>query len=345
MKVLITGGAGFIGSHFVRYWLSQHPDDEVAVLDKLTYAGVRATVEELAPEKRHRFIQGDICNAADVQAAMTGCRMVVHFAAETHVDRSITNASPFIRTNVEGTQTLLHCATHLRLERFVHVSTDEVYGPAAAGSHSEDAVFNPRSPYAASKAAGDLLVQAYQATFSLPATVIRPCNLYGPRQFPEKFIPLAITNAMAEQPIPIYGDGQQRRNWLHVDDFCQALDLVIQEGEPGAAYNITGPWELANLEVATKVLRLLQRPPGLLRYVADRPGHDRRYAMTAARLARLGWRSRMSFDDGLAQTVAWYRDHAPWWQPLKARMASEPYHWLAASTAAGAVASPIRPDV
>ena len=328
MRLLITGGAGFIGSHVVRHWLERHPADEVVNLDVLSYAGSQAAIEELARVPNHRFIQGDIADPAVVKQAMEGCELVVHFAAETHVDRSITNAAPFLRTNVEGTQVLLHHAVHLGLPRFIHMSTDEVYGPIAQGAHAESAPFNPRSPYAASKAAGDLLVRAYQETYGLSAVIVRCTNVYGPRQFPEKFIPLCITNALTGQPLPLYGDGLQRRGWLFIDDCCRAIECLITQGVPGMAYNISSPWERANVEAARMILRVLEQPSDLIRFVPDRPGHDRRYAMDGARLAALGWRPEVPFDDGLRTTIAWYQQHAAWWRPLKERLREDPYHWL-----------------
>ena len=328
MRLLVTGGAGFIGSHFVEHWLAHHPGDEVVTLDRLTYSGLRATIDGLANHPRHRFLQGDVCDPDAVQDAMQGCDTVVHFAAETHVDRSITNAQPFVRTNVEGTQTLLECAVKLKVTRFLHVSTDEVYGPILEGAHAETAGFNPRSPYAASKAAGDLLVRAYQETYGLPGIIVRPTNTFGPRQFPEKFIPLCITNALEGLPLPLYGDGQHRRSWIFVGDLCRAIERILDGGAVGAIYNISSPWERENLQVARAILQHLAKPEALMTFVPDRPGHDRRYAMDGSRLSQLGWRAGVAFEEGLRRTIAWYRDHPEWWQPLKARLREDPYHWL-----------------
>ena len=343
MKLLITGGAGFIGSHFVRHWLERHPTDDVVTLDGLTYAGVRATMEELAGHPRHRFLEGDICDRGLVREGMQGCEVVVHFAAETHVDRSITDASPFLRTNVEGTHTMLRAASEARVQRFIHMSTDEVYGPILTGAHDETAMLNPRSPYAASKAAGDLLVHAHRETYGLPSIIVRCTNVFGPRQLPEKFIPLSITNALQALPLPIYGDGQQRRGWLFVEDLCRALERVITDGALGAVYNVGSPAEHPNLEVAQRILRVLGKPADLLQFVEDRPGHDRRYAMQDARLRALGWRPQVEFEDGLRRTIAWYREHPTWWQPLKERLRDDPYHWLnrAVRSGAGRAASPV----
>jgi len=336
MKVLVTGGAGFIGSHFVRDWLQRHPRDTVVTLDRLSYSGIAATVDELAQEPRHRFLLGDIADPAAVEEAMRGCGLVVHFAAETHVDRSITNAAPFVRTNVEGTQTLLSQAARQKVAKFIHISTDEVYGPIPEGAHAETAALNPRSPYAASKAGGDMLVNAYRETYGLEAIIVRPTNVYGPRQFPEKFIPLCITNAMHDAPLPIYGDGQQRRAWLLVTDLCLALERIIERGAAGQIYNVSSPWERANLDVAKLVLQLLHKPETLLRFVPDRPGHDRRYAMDGAKLAGLGWTSQAVFEQGLRDTIAWYQGHRAWWQPLKDRLREDSYHWLNRAAQAGA---------
>jgi len=328
MRLLVTGGAGFIGPHFIRHWLKHHADDEVVTLDLLTYAGVRASVEELAGDPRHQFLQGDICDPVTVQQAMQGCEIVVHFAAETHVDRSITNAAPFVRTNVEGTQVLLRGALEAEVKRFIHISTDEVYGPILDGAQTEEASLAPRSPYAASKAAADLLVHAYQQTHELPALIIRPTNAFGPRQFPEKFIPVCITNALEDQPLPLYGDGLHRRGWLFVEDLCRAIERILEAGEVGTIYNVGSGGERANVDVAKLILQLLGKPQTLIQHVPDRPGHDRRYAMDDTKLRSLGWRPRVTFEDGLRATIVWYRDHPQWWRPLKARLREDPYHWL-----------------
>lgn len=328
MRVLISGGAGFIGSHMVRYWLMHHPADEVVVLDALTYAGVLASVEELASHPRHRFIEGSVCDAAAVQRAMDGCELVLHFAAETHVDRSITNAAPFLRTNVEGTHMMLRCARQAGVSRFIHMSTDEVYGPILRGAHDEAAPFQPRSPYAASKAAGDLLVLAHRATYQLPAIIVRCTNVFGPRQLPEKFVPLCVTQALDDMPVPIYGDGQQRRAWLFVEDLCRAIELIATRGEAGSVYNVGSRWERPNLHVAREIVKRLGKPNTLLKFVADRPGHDRRYALEDRRLRALGWEPRVSFDEGLSQIIEWYQGHRAWWEPLRERLREDPYHWL-----------------
>ena len=328
MKLLVTGGAGFIGSHFVRERFQRHPDDEIVVLDNLTYAGHLDNLAEVKDRPGYRFVRADVCDQRAVQDAMEGCEVVIHLAAESHVDRSITNAAPFLTTNVQGTFTLLEAARTHKLKTFVHTSTDEVYGPILEGAYAEDAPLRPRSPYAASKAAADLLVQAYQETYGVSAMVVRPTNVFGPRQLPEKFIPLCLTNALVGEPLPLYGDGLQRRSWLFVSDLCRALDDVVAHGEAGAIYNVPSPWELPNREVARLILHLLNQPEALIQHVPDRPGHDRRYAMEGAPLARLGWHPSVAFEDGLRQTIAWYQEHPEWWQPRKARLREDPYHWL-----------------
>ncbi|MBI4342970.1 MAG: dTDP-glucose 4,6-dehydratase [Candidatus Omnitrophica bacterium] len=335
-QVLVTGGAGFIGSHFIRLWLASHPDDRVVNLDLLTYAGSRERLADLEGSSRYRFVQGTIGDPAVVRQAMQGCEAVVHFAAETHVDRSITDAAPFLRTNIEGTDILLDAARAGGVARFLHVSTDEVYGPVLEGEVDERAPLSPRSPYAVSKAAGDLLAQSYWATYSLPVVVARPTNIYGPAQFVEKFIPLAIINSLEGLPVPIYGDGQQRRAWLYVQDACEAVRTILERGQLGEVYNIAGGTEQPNLETARAIAKLLGRPPESLQHVTDRPGHDRRYAMHDAKLRALGWRPATPFDQGLAQTVAWYRGQQDWWRPLAKRLREDPYHWLNRSARPGA---------
>ncbi len=311
MRVLVTGGCGFIGSHFVKR-LARAGED-VVVLDKLTYSGNPANVEGVP----HRFVHGDIADAEAVARAGEGCEAVVNFAAETHVDRSILEAGEFIRTDVVGTYVLLEWARATKT-RLVHVSTDEVYGdlPPGRSSREEDPL-RPSSPYAASKAGGDLQVLAYVRTYGVEAVITRGSNTYGPNQYPEKLIPLFVTNALDREPLPVYGDGRQVRDWLHVADHCAAIERVLREGERGEVYNVAGGDERENLEITRRVLELTGRDDSLVRHVADRPGHDRRYSLDAGKLRALGWAPERNLDDGLAETVAWYRENRAWWQPLK----------------------------
>ncbi len=311
MRVLVTGGAGFIGSHFVKRLVAQ--GDHVVVLDKLTYSGNLANLEGV----EHELIQGDIAGPADVARAGTGCEAVVNFAAETHVDRSILEAGDFIRTDVVGTHVLLEWARESEV-RLVHVSTDEVYGDVPAGvSSAEGDPLRPSSPYSASKAGGDLQVLAYVRTYGVNASITRGSNTYGPNQYPEKLIPLFVTNALDGEPLPVYGDGRQQRDWLHVHDHCSGVELVLREGAPGEVYNVGGGREVANMDVTRRIVELTGADPGLVRHVEDRPGHDRRYSLDCTKLRALGWRSERSFDEGLEETVEWYRNRRDWWEPIK----------------------------
>jgi len=312
MRILVAGGAGFIGSQFARRLAGG--GNAVVVLDKLTYAGNRANLEGV----EHDFHEGDIADAGAVARAAAGCEAIVNFAAETHVDRSILGPAEFILTDVLGTQVLLDHARHHGL-RLLHVSTDEVYGDIAldAAACTEDAPVRPSSPYSASKAGGDLQVLAYVRTYQVDALITRGANTYGPRQYPEKFLPLFITNAFDGEPLPVYGDGRQRREWLHVDDHCAAIELVLREGSGGEIYNIGGQ-ERENLDVVRRILDLTGASPDLVKHVADRPGHDRRYSIDSSKVRSLGWSPGHSFDaGGLAETVAWYRDNREWWEPIK----------------------------
>jgi dTDP-glucose 4,6-dehydratase len=310
MRVVVTGGAGFIGSHFVKRLAARGED--VVVLDKLTYSGNRANLEGV----EHRFVQGDICDPDAVAEAATGAEAIVNFAAETHVDRSILGPAEFIQTDVAGTQVLLDwCrATDTRL---VHVSTDEVYGDLEAGGAStEDDPLRPSSPYSASKAGGDLQVLAYVRTYGVDASITRGANTYGPNQYPEKLIPLMVTNALDGLPLPVYGDGRQRREWLYADDHCAAIELVLREGRSGEVYNVGGD-ERENLEIVERIVELTGADPSLVRHVDDRPGHDRRYALETTKLRGLGWTPRQDLDSGLVDTVAWYGENRAWWEPIK----------------------------
>ena len=310
MKILVTGGAGFIGSHFVKRLLGEGHD--VVVLDKLTYSGNRANLPADVP-----FHHGDIAEPADVATAAAGCEAIVNFAAETHVDRSILSAEDFGRAEFRGTQVLLE---HLRATgiRLVQVSTDEVYGDLeAGGSSTEDDALRPSSPYSAAKSAGDLLVSAYARTFGVNASITRGSNTYGPNQYPEKFIPLFATNALDGEPLPLYGDGRQIRDWLFVEDHCAGIEFVLHEGAPGEVYNVGGGDEHENIDVAEQIIELAGADRSLLRSVPDRPGHDRRYSLDTSKLRDLGWSPQKDFAEGLRETVVWYRDNRAWWEPIK----------------------------
>jgi dTDP-glucose 4,6-dehydratase len=321
-KVLVTGGCGFIGSNFVRRLLAAHRQTTVVNLDALTYAGNPENLRDLEGDRRYRFVKGDVARREDVDAALAGgIEAVVHFAAESHVDRSILDAAPFLRTNVTGTQVLLEASREAGVERFVHVSTDEVYGSLGpAGRFTEESPLAPNSPYAASKAASDLLARAAWRTHGLPVVVTRASNNYGPYQYPEKLIPLAVTNALEGLEIPVYGDGRQVRDWLFVEDHCDGLLALLERGRPGEVYNLGGGAERENLEVVRRLLALLGVSESRIRFVPDRPGHDRRYALECAKAAdEVGFAPSRSFEEGLAQTVTWYRQNAAWWRPLKER--------------------------
>ena len=315
MRLLVTGGAGFIGSAFVRM-LSTETDWRVINLDKLTYAGNLENLEEVQTGRRYRFVQGDICDEALVESLLADEKpdAIVHFAAESHVDRSILSPEPVIRTNLHGTFTLLESARRVGTTRFVHVSTDEVYGSLEVPREAtEDFPLNPSSPYSASKAGSDLLARSYFITYRMPVLITRASNNYGPYQFPEKLIPLMIANATDDKPLPVYGDGLQVRDWLFVDDHCRGILAVLRQGREGEIYNIGGTRALPNLEVVRQVLSLTGKPESLIRYVTDRPGHDRRYALSSEKLMReTGWQPQMAFESGLAHTIAWYQSHSLW---------------------------------
>jgi dTDP-glucose 4,6-dehydratase len=320
VEVLVTGGAGFIGSNFVRYALRNHADWHITTLDKLTYAGRMENLHDVLGHSRHTFIRGDIADTDIASPLVRRAEVIVHFAAETHVDRSILSAGDFIRTDVVGTFVLLEAARAApALRRFVQVSTDEVYGNVTAGRSRETDELKPRNPYSASKAAADRLAYSYWATFDVPVVVGRASNNYGPYQFPEKVIPLFVTNAIDDIPVPLYGDGLNVRDWLHVTDHCRALDLMIEKGTSGEVYNIGGGNEVANLDLTRAILDLLGKSESLVTHVPDRPGHDRRYSLDATKLSALGWQPRVNFCDGLRETVAWYRTNEWWWRPVKER--------------------------
>ncbi len=318
VDVLVTGGAGFIGSNFVRYALEQHADWRITTLDKLTYAGRRENLHDVMDHPRHTFVHGDVADGAVAGPLVERAQVVVHFAAETHVDRSILEAGEFIRTDVFGTFVLLEAARRARgLRRFVQISTDEVYGSVPEGASRETDELKPRNPYSASKAAADRLAYSYWATYEVPVIVTRASNNYGPYQFPEKVIPLFVTNALDDIPVPLYGDGKNVRDWLHVIDHCRGIDVLIEKGRSGEVYNIGGGNEVQNVDLTHRILSLLGKPASLIRPVQDRPGHDRRYALDTAKLRGLGWRPQMPFEEGLAATVDWYRRNDWWWRPIK----------------------------
>jgi len=304
VKILVTGGAGFIGANFVHYMLKKHPGYKIVVLDKLTYAGKKENLGDAL--KKITFIRGDICDKKFVRRAMKGCDAVVHFAAETHVDNSIKNPLPFIRTNVFGTYILLDVARELRVKKFVHISTDEVYGEIKKGSFREDARLNPRNPYSATKAAADHLVLAYHNTYGLPVVIVRPTNNFGPFQYPEKLIPKFVLNALQNRPLTIYGTGKQVREWLYVEDNCAAIDIVLHKGKSGEIYNVGSGNEKSNLKVTKMILKKLRKPTTLIKFVADRPGHDWRYSLNSNKIKALGWRPTHTFASGMEKTIEWY---------------------------------------
>jgi dTDP-glucose 4,6-dehydratase len=317
-RILVTGGAGFIGSNFVHYFLARHPSSHVVVLDALTYAGRKENLDGI-PAARLTFVQGDIRSTDDVARAMAGCDYVINFAAESHVDRSIEQPGEFIQTDVFGVFVLCEEARRRKVRRFVQVSTDEVYGEVLEGHATEDWALHPRSPYAASKAGGDRLAFAYSTTYQLPTVITRCSNNYGPRQYPEKLIPLFVTNALDDEPLPVYGSGLNRRDWIHVDDHCAALEMLLAHpGIEGETFNIGAQQELDVLAITDTILELLDKPRTLIRHVEDRPGHDRRYAVDSTKLSRTtGWRPKVEFADGIRRTVDWFRKNESWWRPIK----------------------------
>jgi dTDP-glucose 4,6-dehydratase len=314
LKILVTGGAGFIGSNFIRYVLADHSGVQILNFDKLTYAGNLANLKGADEDPRYTFVKGDICDASLLNDVMPGCDAVVHFAAESHVDRSIYEPGPAVQTNVYGTFTLLNVARQARIKKFVHVSTDEVYGDLPAGAISdENYPLAPNSPYSATKASSDLLVRSYVHTYKFPAVITRSSNNYGPYQFPEKFVPLMICNALEGKSLPVYGDGGQERDWLHVEDNCRGIYAVLQKGKPGEVYNIGGGSVEKNLDMVRQILKITGKPESLISYVTDRPGHDRRYALDCSKMENeFGWKPRVLLERGLRDTVAWYKANADW---------------------------------
>lgn len=318
MKLFVTGGAGLIGSAFIRYWLAEHAGDSVVNFDALTYAGNLENLASVENNPHYSFVKGDITDPKSVMDAMRGCDTVVHFAAESHVDRSILEPAVFVRTNVVGTQVLLDVALKREIKRFHHVSTDEVFGSLDLNSKTqfdELTPYNPHSPYAASKAAADLLVRAYRDTYGLPITISNGSNNYGPFQFPEKLIPLMIINALQDKPLPVYGDGLNVRDWIHVDDHARAIDLILHHGTVGETYCVAGNAERPNIDVVKLILKELHKPERLITFVKDRPGHDRRYSLSGAKIEKeLGFTPDHRFEPGLKETIAWYQIHQPWWE-------------------------------
>jgi dTDP-glucose 4,6-dehydratase len=319
MKLLITGGAGFIGSNFILSMINSHPEIEIINLDVLTYAGNLNNLKSVDKNPRYTFIRGDICDPNNVNSILDKYRVdtIVHFAAESHVDRSITKASEFVRTNVLGTQNLLECARQHQIEKFIHISTDEVYGSTITGSFTENNILSPSSPYSASKAGSDLLALSYFTTYKLPVIITRCTNNFGPCQHPEKLIPLFVTNLLEGRKVPVYGTGKNVRDWIHVSDHCQAVEFLIKKGKFGEIYNIGGGNEMTNIEITEKILTLLKKDESLIEYVADRPGHDYRYSLDCSKLRKMGWSPRFSFEEGLKDTVEWYIRNEWWWRPLK----------------------------
>ncbi|MBI5093668.1 MAG: dTDP-glucose 4,6-dehydratase [Candidatus Hydrogenedentes bacterium] len=315
-RIMVTGGAGFIGSAFVRYQLRTYPDVHIVNFDKLTYAGNLNNVKGV-DETRHTFVRGDIADAEAVMSAMKDCDAVVNFAAETHVDRSIMAAADFIDTDVRGVHNIVEAAKALGTKRVLLVSTDEVYGSIAKGSFKETDPMGPRNPYSASKAGGELLAMAYFHTHNVPVIITRGSNTYGPYQYPEKVLPLFVTNAIDNQPLPLYGDGKNVRDWLYVDDHCTGIDCALRHGEPGQIYNVAGENERENIVLTRRILELTGRGKELIKPITDRPGHDRRYSIDASKLKALGWRAAMEWDTGIASTVRWYKENEWWWRPIK----------------------------
>ena len=316
-KVLITGGAGFIGSALIKLWLREDPHVSIINFDKLTYCGDLTRLEEVKDDPRYHFIQGDVCNPENVEWAMEGCSAVIHLAAETHVDRSLLDGKAFFDTNTYGTYVLLENARKKGISKFLLVSTDEVYGSRPKGFFKEADALNPSSPYSVSKTAADLLVLSYAHSHGLPAVVTRGSNTFGPYQYPEKVIPLFVSNALSDRPLPLYGDGLQVRNWMHVEDHCRGILQVFKKGKSGEAYNVSTPFYLTNIDLTRRILKILDKPHSLIKKVTDRVGHDRRYAINPAKIKKIGWEPGCSFEMSLRETVLWYKENRVWWETIK----------------------------
>ena len=319
MKTLVTGGAGFIGSALIKLWLAEDPKVSIVNLDKLTYCGDPSRLEGLKGNPRYRFVQGDVCDPKAVEQAMRGCEVVVHLAAESHVDRSLLDGKVFLDTNIHGTYVLLESARKLGVKRFVQVSTDEVYGSRPKGYFKEQDVLHPSSPYSVSKAAGDLLALSYVGTHGLSVIVTRGSNTFGPYQYPEKVIPLFVSNALSGKKLPLYGDGKQVRNWIYVDDHCRGILHALKKGKPGEIYNISSKTELQNIDLTRRLLKALGQNESLIERVKDRLGHDRRYAIDSSKLRKLGWKEMSPFNEAFASTLRWYREHESWWRAHKGK--------------------------
>ena len=317
MKILVTGGCGFIGSNFIKHMFKKHPAYKIVNLDKLTYCGNPENLRDIEKDPRYTFIKGDICDRKIVDKAINGCDAVINFAAESHVDRSIEDASAFIRTNIQGVYVLLEAAKKHNIKRFIQISTDETYGSIRKGSFKETSLLHPNSPYSAAKAGGDHLALAYYTTFKLPVIVTRSSNNFGPYQYPEKVIPLFITNLLANKSVPLYGDGMNVRDWLYVLDNCSAIDLILHKGKIGEIYNIGGSFEIPNIELTKIILKFLGKTDKMINYVSDRMGHDRRYSLDSAKIKKLGWQPSKNFNTAIKETINWYKANTTWWQKLK----------------------------
>jgi len=316
MKILVTGGAGFIGSNFIRYMLNKYPDYKIVNLDKLTYAGNLDNLRDIEKDPRYNFIKGDICDKKVVEKAMKDCDVVINFAAESHVDRSITGPEPFIKTDIFGTFTLLETAKKYNIEKYIQISTDEVYGSIKEGSFKETDPLKPNSPYSASKASADLLVRSYYITYNLPVLITRSSNNYGPYQYPEKLIPLFTINTLKNKSLPVYGTGKNVRDWIYVLDNCSGIDTVLHKGKIGEIYNIGGKTEKTNLEITYLILELLDMPRSLIRYIEDRKGHDFRYSLDTKKIEKLGWKCEYKFEKAMKETIEWYKENEWWWKAL-----------------------------